>query len=208
MNSGFLKIGTWRNVPLYCHWSVLLWLPLYGARYGSLLWAAVTFAAFAALLLAHEMGHAIAANSRGLRVFAMRFHVLGGECEHVSAHYERDVVFVAWGGVLAQFCILVAALVAQYLAAIFHVHSEVLAGLFFVFINANIVLIAINLIPVRPLDGHKAWRIIPLFWKTLRPKDGQMPGPLGAGLAGRKRKAADDVERLAAGFRDKVRKRE
>ncbi len=206
MKSGFLKLGTWRNVPLFFHWTLLLWVPLYWSRFGSVLWAMVTFAAFAALVLVHEMGHAAIANWRGLPVFAMRFHILGGECEHAGASREQDGVWVAWGGVLAQFCILVAALVAQYLAASFHVHSEWLQGLLFVFINANLVLIAINLIPVPPLDGHTAWRVIPLLWKKLRSGNGQVPGPLKT--ARKQRAAALDAQSLAAGFRDKVRKRD
>lgn len=209
MTSGFFKLGTWRNVPLFFHWTLLLWVPFYWSRFGSLFWAVVTFAAYTALVLIHEMGHALVANWRGLPVFAMRLHVLGGECEHAAAGREKDSVWVAWGGVLAQLCVLVAALAAKYATAGLHVQSELLEALFFVFINANLFTIAFNLIPVAPLDGYRAWRAIPLLWAKLRPGNGQMPGSLTTVLIAKKRKTAPvDAKDLAAGFRDKVRKRD
>jgi Zn-dependent protease len=65
---------------------------------------------------------------------------------------------IAWGGVLAQLALLIPALaVALFLPA---PQSAFLAELLEAFTRTNAILIAFNLIPIKPLDGAEAW---PLF---------------------------------------------
>ncbi len=176
MKSGYWNIGTWNNIPFYMHWSVFLWLPYYWSSYHDLAWAELSLAAFLALLVAHEMGHAVAARSRSLRVHAIELHALRGLCWHEAAYREEDEVLVAWGGVLGQFCVLLLALAAQYTLALSAPGMlYTLAPLFHVFIKANIVIAVINLLPVEPLDGYRAWRIIPLLQKRLASGAGARP---------------------------------
>ncbi len=165
MQSGFLKFGKWKQVPFYFHWTVLLWVPWYWWARGSLVWAVVTLLAYLGLILAHELGHAIAARSRRVKVHAIRLYVLHGQCEHEEPYYERDDLFIAWGGVLAQLCVLTMAAAVKYvLRWLLPASEQFLAPILFVFIDANIVIGAINLIPVAPLDGHKAWRALLPAW--------------------------------------------
>lgn len=169
MKAGFWLIGRWKDIPLVLHWSALLplaWLALKYKDFGA---AVSTFLAFLALMTVHELGHAAAARSRGLDVIGIRLHFLHGMCLYETPKREKDDVFIAWGGVLAQLCLLAVALLVQAIASAFFPGSaRVLQPVLFVFIHANVVICAFNLIPVAPLDGHRAWRVVPLLWQSLK----------------------------------------
>lgn len=170
MQSGYWLVGKWWRIPVSIHWTLLLWLPWYLLQDKNLVWAVLTLLAFTALLCAHEMGHAAIARSRRVKVYAIKLYLLHGQCEHQHPYYEADDVFIAWGGVLAQLVVLILAIAAKHLIIWLAPSTYyLLAPLFSVFINANIVIAAINLIPIAPLDGHKAWRAIPLFRARLSP---------------------------------------
>lgn len=205
MQAGYWKLGEWKTIPLFFHWTVFLWLPWYWWTHGGIVATATTFVAFVALLAAHELGHAIAARSQRVRVFAIRLYVLHGQCEHEHPHYEAEDVLIAWGGVLAQLVVLVLAVTAQYSSRLLLPHTEYfLAPLFFVFIHTNMVIAAINLIPVSPLDGHKAWRVVPLLLPRLR----RSFLNLGNALNFRKRRAAaKESQRAAAELLDRLTKK-
>lgn len=161
MTQGLWQLAKWKGVPILLHWSVLLGLVWFGLRYQRVVPTLLTFSGFFALLLVHELGHAIAARSRKVHVFGIRLYLLHGVCSHARPYRERDDVFIAWGGVLAQGVVLVVAmLVKPVLATVFPTAELVLAPLFRVLITGNALMIAINLLPVAPLDGHKAWRLL------------------------------------------------
>ncbi len=171
MQSGYKKFGSWKGIPLFFHWTLLLWLPWYWWTQRSLLWACITLVAFTALMLAHELGHAAACRARRTRVYAIKLAAMHGQCEHDAAYYERDDIFIAWGGVFAQAGVLVVALAVQYASALFLPQMQyLLMPLFFVFIQVNIFMAIFNLIPVPPLDGHKAWRFLPPRYQRARAK--------------------------------------
>jgi len=209
MKSGYWKPGAWKNVPIFVHWTILLWLPWYWLQSRSFMWAVLTLLAYTALLLAHELGHALAARSRRLRVHSIRLYVLHGQCEFEAPYHERDHVFIAWGGVLAQMCVLVVALAALFATRILMPEGEyVLAPLFYVFIDANLVIAAINLIPVAPLDGHLAWRILPPLWDRLRARVQGGTRSSGNVIDFNKRRAAAKKSKLAAAeLIDKLKKK-
>ncbi len=161
MMPGLWQLARWKGVPILFHWSVLLGVLWFALLYRSIVPALLTFAGFFALLLIHEMGHAAAAWSRGLRVHEIRLYLLHGLCEHASPRRERDHVFIAWGGVLAQgFVLVLAVATAWALGKIAPGIRFTLEPLFRVLTIGNMVMIAINLIPVAPLDGHIAWRVL------------------------------------------------
>lgn len=206
MKNGYWNLGTWKNIPFYLHWSVFLWLPMYWSSYHDLAWAELSLVAFLALLVAHEVGHAVAAMSRSLRVYAIELHALRGLCWHEPAYREADEVLVAWGGVLGQFCVLLLALAAQYLLAVFAPGLLYpLAPLFHVFIKANLVIAAINLLPVEPLDGHRAWRIIPLLMQR---SSARPPSSAGNVVRLRQRKTLlQETQRVAAELLDRLKRK-
>lgn len=207
--SGYWKFGKWKGIPLYCHWTVLLWMPWYWWVRGSLGWAVVTLLAYLALLLAHELGHAVVARARRVKVHAIRLFVLHGQCEHDEPYYERDDIFIAWGGVLAQMCVLTVAVAAKHGARLLFPDVEpFLAPILFVFIDANLVIAVINLVPVAPLDGHKAWRLLLPVWTSfvLRAQGGVRS--LRRVLDFRKRRAIEvESRRATADLLDRIKKK-
>ncbi|HXA45982.1 MAG TPA: hypothetical protein VNW52_00010 [Burkholderiaceae bacterium] len=163
-NQGYWTLGKWKNIFVYFHWTTLLWLPFYLMQGKSAAWIALSFPAFIFLLAAHEFGHAIAARSRRVKVYAIRLYVMHGLCEHEEPYYESDHVLIAWGGIFAQVVILLVALTLDFLLSWFFPQvRSLLNPIFFVLINSNFIIGAINLIPVKPLDGYVAWRVIPLL---------------------------------------------
>ena len=158
------RLGKWRGIPIFLHWTVLLGLPWFYYQTRSLSATLISFAAFAMLLLAHELGHAIVATWRNVRVFKIQLYVIHGICEHDEPYYEQDDVLIAWGGVAAQFVLLVIALGVDPLLAAFSpfVHAA-MWPLLRVFIDTNLLIIVLNLIPIAPLDGAKAWRVLPIL---------------------------------------------
>lgn len=171
MHSGYWLIGKWKRVPIFFHWTIFLWLPWHFWQERNVTWAVLSFLSFVVLLFAHEIGHAVVAKARRTKVFAIRLYVLHGQCEHEHPYYEEDDVFIAWGGVLAQFIVLIFAVAAKYMSQQLWPQSYYfLMPVFFVLINVNIVIAAINLIPVQPLDGYTAWRALPLLRKRIFPK--------------------------------------
>ena len=134
--------------PLRLHWSLLL---------GALLFCAaeprpLLLLGYAAVLLAHVTGHALAVSGTRLHVHGVTLHGLGGELmgEGEIAPVRRSLI--ALSGVLGQAALLGAALFAQHLLP---------PDLFDAFVRRNLILIVLNLIPMRPLDGAQTWLIIP-----------------------------------------------
>ncbi len=209
MEPGTWKLHTWKNIPIYVHWTILLWLPWYWLHNSSLFWAAATFLAYALLLLAHEAGHAIAARSRRLGVYAIRLYMMHGLCQFQAPYREKDHILIAWGGVIAQMCVLVVAVAAQFAVELFLPGKEyLLAPLFYVFIKANIVIAVFNLIPVEPLDGHIAWRGVAPLWNKLRTKFRNRPRATGNVIDfGKRREAARKSRDATQDLLDKLRKK-
>jgi stage IV sporulation protein FB len=174
--TGFLQLGRIRGAPIRIHWSVLLGLLFFsGFRFAPAAWLG-----FVALILIHELGHALIVLRYGLRVVAVDVHGFGGECrwEGTPTAWQRAVI--AWGGVFGQAVLLLGTLGVLYATgAPTTLFGAELAS---VFVYTNLWLAGVNLLPIPPLDGSKAWSIVSL-WKTRR-----------ARLAG----ARQEVQRLEA----------
>ncbi|WP_161813234.1 zinc metalloprotease [Steroidobacter agaridevorans] len=159
------------GAPLYVHWSV----PLIAALLVSLSflvgpWLAITAAVcYFALILLHEAGHAFVAHRLGYEVEAVRLSGWHGRCEFEAPETEEHHVMIVWGGVLAQ---LAVALPMVTLAALVGRENLGYAGLAVAILGrTNLIMAAVNLLPVRGLDGAIAWRIIPLgiqWWRARR----------------------------------------
>ena len=158
------RIGKWRNIPVFFHWSVLAWLPWYFLHNHDLTATLLQFFAFVLLIYAHEFGHAIVARKNRVKVYAINLYILHGQCAHEHPYYELQDVLIAWGGVLAQLVILLLAVIAKYLLLALSSKAYFFSEpIFFILIPTNIMLIIFNLLPVAPLDGYKAWRIVPIY---------------------------------------------
>lgn len=131
---------------LHLHWSLAL---------GALLFTAPRFTlplllAFAAVIAVHTLGHLAALLGCGLRPAALSLHGLGGEFALAKGRPPSPVESsaIAWGGALAQAALLAFALV-----------HPLPHDLDFAFVRLNGVALALNLLPVAPLDGAEAWRL-------------------------------------------------
>ena len=166
--SWFIFRVTWKRIPVWAHASLLLWFPWYYMS-SQQLNATLQYAlASIFVLTAHEFGHAVMARRRSTKVKGIKLYIFFGTCETETSYYEIDDVYIAWGGVLAQGLILIVSLLMNVVLIRFAPDLQYeLKPLFNVLIYYNVFWILLNLLPVAPLDGHRAWRLIPL-WRGAR----------------------------------------
>lgn len=91
----------------------------------------------------HELGHCLVLKSLGAEIKRLRLSVFGAVLETDSTHlsYGGELAAVLAGPAANLLCVLLLA---------------PLGDRWTVFLGANLVLCAFNLLPVRPLDGGKA----------------------------------------------------
>jgi stage IV sporulation protein FB len=148
---GFLVLGHVWRAPIRVHWST----PIVAFALTGLSFVPGAWLGFLVLVLVHEMGHAAAARSFGAHVVSVNAHGLGGTCEWYGDVPSKQRAIIAWGGVLAQAALYV---IARFAAIV--LPSWGLVGQFMYTVTVtNIILIVINLLPIRPLDGAEAWRL-------------------------------------------------
>jgi stage IV sporulation protein FB len=163
------RLGQWRGVPISLHWTVFIGIPWFYYETRSLAGTAIAFVAFCFLILIHELGHAAVARWRGVEVESIRLFFIHGTCTTEEPYYELDDVLIAWGGVGAQLVVLVIAFSADLLLSTVSPLAQWIASpLLRVLIGTNFFIMIVNLIPVAPFDGFKAWQILPIiseWWK-------------------------------------------
>jgi Zn-dependent protease len=130
--------------PLRLHWSLLLGAALFCALEPRPL----LLAGYAAVLAVHVLGHAAAVLGTSLRISGVMLHALGGELlgEGEVTPVRRSLIAAC--GVGAQAALLLVALVLVLPADL---HEAIT--------RRNGILLLMNLIPVRPLDGALAWKL-------------------------------------------------
>jgi Zn-dependent protease len=164
---GALRVFRVRGVPVELHWSALLLL-LFALR--STAHVIAELVALVIIVIVHELGHALLVRHYQLEVQAIRIYAFGGECRHEPTRSRRQEVVIAWGGVLGQLALYGVALAV--LALPLQLHPQ-LRTVLVSFASTNLAIAAFNLLPLPPLDGHRAWRL-----KHLLPSRG-MRRPLG-----------------------------
>jgi Zn-dependent protease len=152
------------GVKVFVHWSVLLIsaIILVGAFDDP--WLSITvLLSYYAVILIHECGHLIAARRVHCKVWSIELYPLWGITRFDEPYSRFDHGVIAWSGVLAQ-AVIAIPLVLWGRAAIISRFQPV---------NAMVVILgyfslgvaAINLLPVPPLDGAIAWRLLPELFK-------------------------------------------
>jgi Zn-dependent protease len=170
--------------PLHLHWSLLL---------GGLLFCAaepkpLLLLGYVAVLLVHVAGHAAALPGTRVGVTAVMLHGLGGELlgQGETTPLRRSVI--ALSGVLAQLALLLAALIVT-------LPPELQDA----FVRRNGMMLLLNLIPMKPLDGAQAWRIFPRLRAAMR--HARLHGPIVV----REVPVSRDVKKDVAALLDKIR---
>lgn len=156
MTRGAITLFRYRGIPIRAHWS----LPLVALMMGGLRLAPGAWLGWLLVVMLHEMGHAFWALHYRMEVQEILLHGLGGHCRYVGAPSPRQRAVVAWGGVLAQ-AILFA--IVWPLSVLVPAHDLFFADLYEVLLGRNLSVALFNLIPIAPLDGAEAWKLLPML---------------------------------------------
>lgn len=150
--SGALTVGQYRGAPIRLHWSLLLLFGFLGR--GSLgAWAALTV-----VLAIHELGHVVMVRAVGARITEFFVHGAGGHCEWSGRVPEKGQAAIAWGGVLFQLGLFSLAWSLGRSGGGLSPWMEALTW-------TNVQIAAVNLIPIRPLDGALGFRHLTRLWR-------------------------------------------
>ncbi|MGZ6144365.1 MAG: hypothetical protein ACXWLM_13570 [Myxococcales bacterium] len=178
--------------PLHLHWSLLLG----GALFCALQPHPLLLLGYAAVILVHVAGHALALSGTRLGVSAVMVHGLGGELlgEGETTPLRRSVI--ACCGVGAQLLLLGGALLFK---------RALPPELFDAFVRRNGIMLLLSLIPMRPLDGAQAWRLIPRLRAGMR--RARLNGPIVVREVPVSRAVKQDVADLLDQIRDSTKVR-
>jgi Zn-dependent protease len=153
-SGGHIVIGAPWGIPIRLHWSAVLGA-LWFTRFSFM---PAAWAAFFAVIVIHELGHAAVVRGVGKSVTRIEVNALGGLCEWRGETTHRQRVAIAWGGVLAQAVLLAVALVVVQVFG--HATTNAWAQVEDVAIRVNMIIAGLNLLPIPPLDGATAWQLV------------------------------------------------
>ena len=124
------------------------------------------------VILLHECGHMVLAQRKRCGVNWIRLYPILGLVSYDLPYSRLDRAIIAWGGVLAQSLVTIPVLL--YLSIFGYTKFDLINVALGIWGYLSFGLILFNLIPVPPLDGATAWKIIPEFLSRLnrRPKKG------------------------------------
>lgn len=151
LNGGYLTVGRFRGAPVRVHVAT----PIGFWFFCGFSFAPIAWTAFFLLILAHEIGHALLVKKYRLSILSVDVNPLGGACVWSGYADGTTRAKIAWGGVLAQGVILLVTSILVGVVPPSPTWSEVVG----VWTGTNLVLIALNLLPIAPLDGAEAWKV-------------------------------------------------
>ncbi len=129
---------------------------------------------FFLLILVHELGHAVLVRAYRLPLQAIEVHGMGGVCRYSGRPSPVAQSVIAWGGVLAQGLVFGGTI--AWLFFVGRPQSYFVQELFMVFLQYNLIMIALNLLPVSVLDGKEAWQLPMRLWRK-RPRSTLVRAP-------------------------------
>jgi len=165
-SNGFFELFTLRKVPFLFHWSacaVFLFFLLLSFFWG--IESLILVFSYLSIMVFHELGHIFMAQRFYSSAYRVRIYAFFGITELEAPHSLFEEIAVSWGGILAQILILIPAFF------LFHFWTTAPAGIrIFLCVASyfNLLWIGINLAPAKVLDGGKAWKIFPYYWKKIR----------------------------------------
>ena len=150
-----LRLGRLAGIDLRLHWS----LPFGVLAFTGIRFEPVSAAMMVALILVHELGHAAVVRLSGAKVVEVTLSGLGGVCHWRGEVSPLGRAAISFGGVWAQLLVFGGGLFFR---------SELDARVAWVLIESNAWLMAVNLLPIAPLDGSQAWRLPILLGRSMR----------------------------------------
>lgn len=193
---GYLEVGRWGGAPVRLHWTLAL---------GALVFSQGRFAlgailGFVLLVFVHEVGHALVVRRHRLRVVAIDVHALGGVCTWSGEASPLARARIAWGGVNAQLVAFGAAVLALWTLG--EPSTAFAADMAYAFTTMNGWMIALNLLPVPPLDGAEAWKLPGLLRARARARAAGSARSARTTVSAARASAARTLERLDDAERD------
>lgn len=171
---GSFTVGHVRGVPIRVHWSTPLGAIVFtGFSINPLVWLG-----YFLVVLVHELGHAAVVRLYGYEVAGIEVNGLGGRCEWAGDPTAKEDAIIASGGVAAQALLF---LITVLVLAMTGPLPWFLAGIAHVFITINVWMIVVNLLPIPPLDGSRAWPLVSIlaaergWWKPSHGEPGSRP---------------------------------
>lgn len=156
---GYLTIARFKGAPVRVHWST----PLGALVFTRFMFMPGAWLGFFLIVLFHELGHAALVKAARMQIVSIDVHGLGGVCRWYGVPSPRWRAIIAWGGVLAQALVLL--LTGMALLALPTITSPFVGQLVDTFLWTNLFIIAINLLPIPPLDGAEAWPLLGMLRK-------------------------------------------
>jgi len=159
-HDGYIAMVRIAGIPTYVHWSFPVGGLVTAAILGDLsaITSVSTVAAYVALIMFHELGHALFAFRGGARVHAFVVTAGGGFCAaDLPACYRAQLLFLA-GGLLAQLCLF---MVTVLLISVLGSPSSRPMGAFaLVFTLVNAIIFLANVFPYGNNDGARIWSML------------------------------------------------
>ena len=168
---GFLTLGTIRGMPIRVHWT----MPVGALIFSGFSFAPAFWLGFFVLVLIHELGHAFFVRRFRHHVVSIEVTGFGGLCRWSGHATPFERAAIAWGGVAAQGILL--ALTFALVLALGSPTSRWTAELVHVFTTTNLWLIALNLLPIPPLDGAEAWPLVRHLGDRIRSRPRRLRRP-------------------------------
>ncbi len=149
---GFLVLGKVWRAPVRIHWTT----PIVAFLLTRLSFVPGAWLGFLVIVLVHELGHALVVRSVRAHVLSINVHGFGGTCEWYGNVTAKQRAMIAWGGVIAQAALYGVARLAQTIVPAVGMFDNFMYAL----TATNFILIVVNLLPIRPLDGAEAWKLL------------------------------------------------
>jgi Zn-dependent protease len=160
------------GIDVYVHWSVFaIGILIFVGAIRSPFPTFIGVAAYLSLLILHESGHLIMARRRGYQAFSMGLYPIFGLASFEAPDSRIDRALIAWGGVLAQ--AVVAVPLTLYVTFAGYTAFEPLNAVLAILGRYSLLVAAFNLLPIRPLDGSRAWDIVPAWFEQRRMRRNQ-----------------------------------
>lgn len=160
-STGYYTIGRFKGAPIRIHWSA----PLGALFFGGFAFRPGFWLGFFVVIILHELGHAVVVKAVRQHVAGIDVIALGGVCKWSGPVTSIQRALIAWGGVWAQMLLFAAAQITLFFWA---PPTAFFADLAVVLTTTNLWLMALNLLPFRPLDGAEAWPLFKHLWADYR----------------------------------------
>jgi Zn-dependent protease len=162
------------GVDVYVHWSILAFgIVILAGTTRKLTSTVLGMAAYLTLLILHESGHLFMARRRGYQAFSMALYPIFGLASFEAPDSRIDRALIAWGGVLAQASVAVP--LTLYIILMGYTPFEPLNAVLAILGGYSLLVAAFNLLPIRPLDGSRAWDLVPAWFEQRRLRRNRPP---------------------------------